>query len=166
MTTVPVSHEPEILSKDRALAQAAGQDWAIRLSVNVNADARRIFQALTVPEYIETWMVFPGQTHDSMIEAAEEENGFRLNHFAAGRKAASIRSSYLFRHQRKMRMFWSKERETGSVESIVDFRLRGNFGCSLLQMRHTAIDSFAEFDWHLSMWRNSLGKLASLLRSA
>ena len=34
-------------------------DWAIALSINVDADARRISQALTEPEYLEAWISCP-----------------------------------------------------------------------------------------------------------
>ncbi len=166
MATLLASHEPEALMRDRTAAQTTEKNWAINLSIDVDADARRIFQALTVPEYIEVWISLPDQTGDSVIQAAEEGNGYRLNHYAAGRRTVSIKSSYLFRHQRKMRMFWEKTLEANRFESLVDFRLRGNFGCSVLELRHTGMCSFVEFDWQLNLWHNSLGKLASLLRSA
>jgi hypothetical protein len=166
MATLLASHEPEILTRDRTAAPPFEKDWAISLSIDLDADARRIFQALTVPEYIEAWISLPDQTYDSVIQAAEEGNGYRLDHYAAGRRTVSIKSSYLFQHQRKMRVSWEKTLETYRFESMVDFRLRGNFGCSVLELRHTGMRSFAEFDWQLSLWHNSLGKLASLLRSA
>jgi hypothetical protein len=166
MATVLASHEPEILRDDCSVVWTSEKDLAINLSIDVDADARRIFQALTVPEYIETWITFPSQASDSIVQATEEENGYRIDHYAEGRRAVSIRSSYLFRHQRKMRMCWRKVRALNCDESVVDFRLRGNFARSVLELKHTAIESPAELDWLLRLWHNSLCKLASLLKSA
>lgn len=52
-------------------------------------------------------------------------------------------------------MFWEKTLEANRFESLVDFRLRGNFGCSVLELRHTGMCSFVEFDWQLNLWHNS-----------
>jgi hypothetical protein len=166
MATALASHGPENLAGNHFSSSTGENGWIINLTIDVDADARRIFQALTVPEYIEAWITLPGQSDDSVIQAAEEKNGYCIDHYVAGRRAVNIRSSYLFRHQKKMRMFWKKTRETSCLESLVDFRLRGNFGDSVLELRHMEIQTFADFEWHLSLWRNSLGKLASLLRSA
>ena len=118
------------------------------MSVDVHADARRLFQALTMPEYIEAWIQIPGNSNDSMTVAAPEANGFRLDHYAAGRKSVSINSSYLFCHQRKMRMSWRKTHEQSRADSVVDFRLRGNFGSSILELRHLALPTADEHRWH------------------
>jgi uncharacterized protein YndB with AHSA1/START domain len=166
MATALASHEPQILTSQVSAFEAASKDWAINLSIEVNADARRIFQALTVPEYIEAWIVLPNLTSDSKIQATEDADGYRLDHVTAGRKTVSIKSSYLFRHQRKLRMLWEKTRQTDCDASLVDFRLRGNFGSSVLELRHSEIRSLEEYDWHLGLWHNSLGKLASLLQTA
>ena len=38
---------------------ACKSDWNIAISVDLKADARRICQALTVPEYLEAWIRMP-----------------------------------------------------------------------------------------------------------
>ena len=125
--------EPETAARDCFPDHInADESLNISMSVDVHADARRLFQALTMPEYIEAWIQIPGNSNDSMTVAAPEANGFRLDHYAAGRKSVSINSSYLFCHQRKMRMSWRKTHEQSRADSVVDFRLRGNFGSSIL----------------------------------
>lgn len=140
--------------------------WAIAMSIAVDADAVRIFHALTVPEYLETWITMPGRAEDSAVVASPAENGYRLDHYAAGSLAVSITGSYLFCHHRKMRLSWRKSRKAASFESLVDFRLRGNFGSTILELRHTSIASAGEYLWHQALWRSSLNKLASLLKCA
>lgn len=144
----------------------SGLGWTIDLSIDVDADGRRIFHALTVPEYLEAWICVPGQAAGSSTIATQEENGFRLEHFSADRLAFKVVGSYLYCHQRKIRLFWRKMRHHAWAESLVDFRLRGNFGSSILELRHTALASADEYFWHRTFWLGSLAKLASLLQSA
>ena len=41
------------------------------------------------------------------------------------------------------------------ADSVVDFRLRGNFGSSIVELRHTALASADEYAWHDALWRRS-----------
>ncbi len=149
---------------------APESDWVIALSITVDADARRISQALTEPEYLEAWIVMPDQSpdhaKDSWIVASRNANGYRLDHCRAGRVISSVMGSFLFCHQRKMRLLWRSFGRTDLAESLVDFRIRGKFASSVLELRHTALRSSDEFHWHQELWRASLARLASVLRSA
>ena len=64
-----------------------------------------------------------------------------------------------------MRLFWRKTSNALCVESVVDFRLRGNFGSSIVELRHTALASAEEYAWHEALWGRSLQKLALLFGS-
>ena len=155
-----------IPSSDEYLRQTPETNWTIDLAIGVDADARRIFHALTVPEYLEAWIDMPDQAAGSRVVASQETNGYRLDHYSAGCAAVHITGSYLFCHQRKLRLFWRKICPHSSTESLVDFRLRGNFGSSILELRHSALDSADEFHWHSKLWQCSLEKLVLLFRSA
>jgi hypothetical protein len=141
-------------------------NWTIAISISVNADTRRIFQALTVPEYLEAWIDMPDRTTDSSIIASQDSNGYRLEHYLAEHMNVRIIGSFLYCHYRKMRLHWQRHFQRTRAESLVDFRLRGNFGSSILELRHTALGSLDEFLWHQRLWQGSLSKLTSLLRSA
>lgn len=141
-------------------------NWNIAMSIDLNADTRRICQALTVPEYLEAWICTPDQPAVSQVVASHEPNGYRLDLYVAGRVAVSFSGSYLMRRRRKMRLFWRTTRKPTCSESLVDFRLRGNFGSSILELRQTALASLDEYLWHQKLWHGSLKTLASILRSA
>ena len=145
---------------------ACKSDWNIAISIDVNADTRRICQALTVPEYLEAWIRTPDQPAASEIVASPEPNGYRLDLYVGGRVAVSFCGSYLMRRRRKVRLFWRTTRRPTCSESLVDFRLRGNFGSSTLELRQTALASLDEYLWHQRLWHRSLQTLASILRSA
>ena len=63
---------------------------SIALSIGVDADARRISQALTEPEYLEAWISMPNVAEDSRIVASKREDGYRLDQVRAGRAIASF----------------------------------------------------------------------------
>jgi hypothetical protein len=146
--------------------RAHTQDGSIAMSVCVNADAERIFQALTVPEFLETWISLPDRSNDSVLHATQHTNGYQLDHCCAGRMPTRITGYFLFCHRRKMRLVWRKAHGARHHRSVVDFRIRGNFGSSVLKLRHMELGSAEETLWHHELWQRSLERLASLLRSA
>jgi uncharacterized protein YndB with AHSA1/START domain len=147
--------------------ELAGESgWIIAKAVTLNADAGRISRALTLPEYIEAWICSPDLESGSRVVASSTGNGYRLEFGSPGRVSASVTASYLSRHRRKMRLTWRKKAKATLFESVVDLRLQGNFGSSILKVRHSALASMNEFMWHQQMWVLSLDRLASLMRSA
>jgi hypothetical protein len=161
-------HSPQTAPSKSGLSrdQIPEADFSIFRSIGVDADAHRIFSALTVPEYLEAWIRIPGAAPESLTLATMEGDGYRLDHLSAGQAALSIKGSYLFCHLRKIRLFWQKTSDALCASSIVDFRVRGNFGSSVVELRHTALDSAEELAWYGTLWRRSLEKLAVLLRSS
>ncbi len=148
-----------------AVLPAPGSNWPIALSISVDADARRIFRALTEPEYLEAWISMPDQAEGSSIVASKRANGYGLDHWRAGRVVTSIVGSFLFCHQRKMRLSWRNLCRPNLAGSLVDFRIRGNFGSSVLELRQTAFLSADDYLWHRTLWQRSLETLALILRA-
>jgi hypothetical protein len=142
--------------------RARKADWTIAITIGVIADPRRLLQALTVPEYLEAWISIPDMETGSSIVASQEARCYRLDHYCDGRLNMSITGACLFCNQRKMSFSWRKEGHSIGAESLVDFRLRGNSGSSILQVRHSALSSFEEYLWHQQLWHDSLHKLTSL----
>ena len=148
--------------------------FAIFKSIHVDADAGRISRALTEPEYLEAWISIPGAAPGSFTRASSQDNGYRLDHYSthysgrrfAHRSALTIKGSFHFCHLRKIRLLWHKTSNALCAESVVDFRLRGNFASSVVELRHTALASADEHAWHEALWRHSLQKLALLFGSA
>jgi hypothetical protein len=118
-----------------------------------------------VPEFLEAWIALPGAAPGEVI-ASPEENGYRLHQCIAGRVALRITGAFLFCHQRKIRLVWRKADGARHNRSVLDFRIRGNFGSSVLELRHMELDSTEEISWHRELWQGSLKRLASLLRTA
>src|SRR5260221_13791653 len=55
-----VGQQPARVGMNTLACLAEPTSWTVNLECKVGADTRRIFDALTVPEYIETWICVPG----------------------------------------------------------------------------------------------------------
>jgi hypothetical protein len=139
--------------------------WSIGTSICLNADVRRIFQLLTVPEYLEAWLRLPGDEADTRVEASSSANDFRLEFYSAENLRASITGSFLVCRQRKMLFTWLNLGVSPGC-SMVDVRLRGNFGSSILELHHTGLASAAEYFWQMSLWRASFERLVQLVKNS
>jgi len=144
--------------------------WKIGISISVNADARRLSQTFTEPEYLETWLCLPNHNGSSHAIAARTGNDYRLDLYCGETLSAVITGSYLVSHQRKMLLSWTRTSvRSGAANpslSFVDIRLRGNFGSSILELEHTGLNSAAEYFWQMAMWRASLEKLVGLMKNS
>lgn len=172
LETLQAPQEQEAKGFHPATVASLNENWAVFLSIGVNADARRISQALTEPEYLEAWITvpdqitMPGEERELSIVASKNANGFRLDQIHSGHVIASFVASFLFCHHRKMRLTWRNAACPDPPESLLDFRIRGNFGGCILELRHLGLQSAGEFLWYQQLWSASLPRLASILRSA
>jgi len=139
--------------------------WSIATSICLDADVRRIFQLITVPEYLEAWLCLPGCDSEVSVEASRQENEYRLEFSSAGDLKTSVSGSFLVCRQRKMLFTWLNL-GVSPGSSMVDVRLRGNFGSSILELRHTSLASAAEYFWQMSMWRVSFERLVHLVKNS
>jgi hypothetical protein len=159
------SRQPAPSQADLSSAPTRQNRLVLFKAIRVNADAHRISLALTASEYLEAWIHIPGAAPGSLTVAASQHNGYRLSHYSAHRAPLTLTGSFVFCHLRKMRLLWRKTADAYCTDSIVDFRLRGNFGSSFVELRHTALASADEYAWHEALWGRSLQKLALLFGS-
>jgi uncharacterized protein YndB with AHSA1/START domain len=138
----------------------------IAMRIDVDANKRRIYDALTIPEYIEAWLSLPGNHTGGRTMASQADKTFRFDHYTHDRLDLSITGSY--RACRRGRMFFSWRKSSAfnesrlAPESLVQIRLYGAFTKSILCLSHTGFCSDTEFRWHSEMWNRSLKKLQSL----
>ncbi len=136
---------------------------SIVVTVNINTIARRIFEALTVPEYQETWLSMPGQDDTSYIAATRIGQVYRLNRHGHSGIDVSIVGAYHVFRRNKLRFTWQKVGVSSTSETLVQIRLLGDFGRTSVHLIHTGLFSAEEYQWHLAMWTASLHKLTTLL---
>jgi len=142
--------------------QPINTPWSVSVTVSVNTIARRLFQALTVPEYLETWLRMPGDDTDCYIAALQNANCYRLDRYRRGGIDVSVIGSYRILRRNKLHFTWRQYAELSTPESLVQIRLLGDFGRTTVRLNHVGLTSREQHIWHQELWEKSLTKLASL----
>jgi hypothetical protein len=158
-TTRSLQHAPETLA--RGVVKDPALDRQISMKVRVNANTRRIFNALIEPEYRELWIRLPGQDQSGRIVALQSKDLFRIDYFQSQTLSLTILGSYCRCRQRKITFNWWKA-SSNAASSFVEIRLDGCFDGSILSLSHCGIVEKKEYLWHKEMWEESLAKLQEM----
>jgi len=137
----------------------------LSMEVSIRADARRLFHALTAPEYVELWLSIPGHHQDCWTIGTKSDHEFAIEHFCGGKRFVGISGKYAVCRRRNVMFTWRVEGSVCVPETQVDIRLRGDFERTTLMLRHTGFVSRHDFAWHHSLWNLSIGKLVALYGS-
>jgi uncharacterized protein YndB with AHSA1/START domain len=146
--------------------QFTSDHWTVLLEFSIRADARRLFHALTMPEYIETWISFPGHRLGCATVAATAHRDYVIQHQCKDKPAVSITGTYSVCQRHNLTFSWRVEGTPCVPESCVDIRLRGNFENTTLLLRHSGFESANHCAWHRALWSASIGKLIGLYDSS
>lgn len=138
---------------------------SVYFEFNVRADARRLFHALTVPEYLETWVSLPGHNLGCSMAAARSNQDYVIEHYCEGSPALRITGTYSVCRRRNVVLSWRVEGNLSIPETEVDIRLRGNFESTTLIVRHTGFAAEADCAWHKGLWTVSMRRLIALYDS-
>ena len=159
------------LQKQRELSagiQADGRPlivipWYVARTVSVDADRHRLFQALTVPEYMEAWISVPGTGKDQQIMASCTPESYRILARNGACLLACIGGFYRVCRRSKLVFTWKKGTTTAAgFSSLVTIRLLGDFARTTLCLSHSGLASKAEYLWHRAFWEGSLERLRAL----
>lgn len=162
MATQRLEFKPYGLEIPTRKVRAEDPPYAICASVRVRAETRRLFQALVVPEYLETWLRIPEEGASSSIVLMDGPNGFILQ--SADPKRVRILAGYTSWRRRRLSICWRLERNRLIKQSSVALRLIGDFECSVLSLCHTGLGSLEEYAWHHRLWTESLERLTKLFQ--
>src|SRR5579859_441908 len=122
----------EINSVARA---AEPPSWTVNLECKVGADTRRIFDALTVPEYIETWICVPGHHPECCNVTTRIAHGFQIELQCSSGPSKKFVATYCSFRKRKLSFSWRPAHGSEGQDSFVDIRLHGDFERSILRLR-------------------------------
>ena len=135
--------------------------WHIALTVNVNADRHRLYQALTLPEYMEAWVRLP-RAHCQEVAATCTAEGYRIVGRSGDGTEVSIGGTYRVSRRSKIVFTWKRGGASTLLPSLVMIRLLGDFARSTLYLAHSGLASKAEYAWQMEFWERSLGRLQAL----
>ena len=137
----------------------------VSLEVSIEADVRRLFHALTVPEYIEAWMSLPGERPGCSTMATRTGDDYLIEHSCEGRPSIAISGIYSVCRRRNVFFSWRVDGDLCVPQTEVEIRLSGDFERTRLLLRHKGFPSRHDHVWHGALWTASLEKLASLYGS-
>jgi uncharacterized protein YndB with AHSA1/START domain len=132
----------------------------IKVSKSVNADRNRIFQALTLPEYIDAWFVAPGSIPGSTAVTMGPDC-FIISYRKLEGDAERFVGSFKVLRKSKVQFSWKRDQFLETELSLVKIRLQGDFGRTTVQLIHVGVDE-SERQWYADLWDASLERLASL----
>ena len=132
----------------------------VEVSVKIPADSRRIFNALTIAEYLEAWLCFPGCDPFRGVAVSQTQKGFDINLTFAHRRYPSlkIRTAYLTREPYEVAFTWAKQPVLTS-ETTVIIDLNRTRSSTSLHLSHAGFIDNSDRRWHEVTWRASLEKL-------
>jgi uncharacterized protein YndB with AHSA1/START domain len=136
--------------------------WHIAMTESVNAERHRLFQALTLPEYIEAWMRVPGIRGDQQITVTCTQESYRISCSSSDALEVCIAGVYRVSRRSKMIFTWRKGTASNAPPSLVTIRLLGDFARTTMRLSHSGLASKAEYLWHRAFWESSMGRLRSL----
>ena len=140
--------------------------WTVQLELSIRAEIRRLFHALTAPEYIETWISIPGHQANCANVATKDQNDFVIAHLCDGVTTTRISGCLTVCERRNLAFSWRVDGDRHVGSSFVDIRLTGNFEYTTLHLKHDGFASREHYGWHRSLWSLSLGKLKRLYDAA
>jgi uncharacterized protein YndB with AHSA1/START domain len=162
MSTLAIAVERKLTKYFRSPDLSLRESFNIGVRVTLHSDASRIFETLTRPEFLETWITLPGDDAHCQVVASRQPGGYRFDHYRYGRRDRVISGEYRFCRRRKMLFSWRMTGDREGSESLVYIGLYGNFSDTILELHHRGIASVADYGWQQEMWNLSLDRLSKL----
>lgn len=138
---------------------------SVRSEASIHADIRRLFHALTDPEYLEAWLCVPGHCPGCSVSATRYDRDYHIEHSCEGRQSVVISGRYLVLRRRHVMFSWKVSGNVCVPGSEVEIRLYGDFERTTLSLQHSGFRSRHDSIWHQALWNVSIGRLVSLYGS-
>lgn len=149
---------------DTAAERESVQSLSVRSSAAFNVAPARLLNALTIPEYIETWLTAPDadEVRCSGNPAAGEPLSIELRQNR--RVSASIFADYKNITAQDLNVRWYLRSRTQTSVTQLRIAIRIVRADAFLHVRHTGFINPAEWSWHQDLWGLSLTKMLMVIR--
>lgn len=127
---------------------------------SVNADRNRLFQALTLTEYMDAWFVAPDSVAGSTAVTLGPDCFVVTYKLRDGGEQRFV-GSYKVLRRGKVQFAWRRDGLHEAASSLVRIRLQGDFGRTTVHLTHVGLNE-AEQSHYKMLWEASLERLASL----
>lgn len=148
-----LQERPVAIRSGNAGMIARGDEF--RTSVAIQAERRRILNALLAIEYMDIWLTMPGIDRLECRAEQQSPQRFSIDMFVEGVSVKSIYGSCL--HTKTDEITYLLER------SLVRIRLRcGPRKCSV-HLQHVGLSNSQEREWYAHVWSLSLTRLRGVM---
>ncbi len=135
------------------------------LSSAFQTDQKRVLYALSIPEYIETWLQPPvgEDLHLVFNPVAREE--FHLDFYRGNALQMSVCGACRVVRANQIQYAW-KITSPGlatAMETLVDLKLLSVSGGCVVELKHSGFKSALESAWCCKMWDESLTRLRGIM---
>jgi len=137
----------------------------VHTSVLIEAEYRRILYALTMPEYMEAWLRFPGAEKVECRAESQSPRNFRIRVEHTSALPRTIYGSCFFSRPNTITYLWDRTRMGSIAKSIVRMQLRTGPRMCALELSHSGACEKMQRESYRMMWRDSLAALRSLMES-
>jgi uncharacterized protein YndB with AHSA1/START domain len=160
MSTCTLIVHNESVSQKWAGHAASGQGTDVTFVKSVNADRNRLFQALSLGEYIDAWFVAPDSVPGS-TSVSMNPDCFLIGWDLLSGGQERFVGSYKVLRRSKVEFSWKRDSFQETSSSLVKIRLQGDFGRTTVHLTHVGV-SESEQLWYRLLWEASLERLAGL----
>ena len=135
----------------------------IALSFRFKADAGRVFYALSIPEYIETWLQAPHAGGLHFVFNSVTQESFSLDLYRGESLQAIVHGLCRVVGANQVRYVWKTTGLSGTTETRVDMKLLCDAAACVLALKHSGFKDANECVWCREMWYQSLERLSRLM---
>jgi uncharacterized protein YndB with AHSA1/START domain len=134
------------------------------ISIEIAADWRRVFHAITLPEYIEAWLQVPDVDRIECHPEWRSLTRFRIDPFPVNMPRRSIYGSCSLSRSDTIIYQWKGTHVDHRIQSKVEIRFNGGPQQCTLHLRHSGLVNEEERDWHSVLWERSFHTLRRVIR--
>jgi uncharacterized protein YndB with AHSA1/START domain len=147
-----------------SLESAIAPCFQVDLHIEIPAEQIRVFQAVTIAEYVEMWCASPRRSEVTCQSEVRPGGGYRLSVYRRGRSIFEVKGEFVVYEPFEM-IVCSLEHSTfpHSPRSFFTLKLDQSKEVTALVLAHTGLSSVEEADYFLTMWTKCLGRLKNLL---
>jgi hypothetical protein len=146
------------------LAATVGRpELDVAVSVEIEAESRRVLYALTIPEYMEAWLQMPDTEKLRCSSDSKAPNSFHIDLYPAKAPRARIKGFCLRLDPDRIIYLWRNPCTRSTGETMVDIHLKNGPGQCTINLKHRGFCNMEESLWHSRMWHRSLDKLGGLM---
>lgn len=155
--------QENILTNPGVMALVSERDRDVVHSVKIQADRERVFYALSIPEYIETWLRSPNEDELRFVFHSVTEETFRIDLYRANTVQTRIQGFCSVLNLNQIQYAWKITSLVTKTSTVVDMRLLAGPGGCTLGLKHSGFRDEAESGWYGQVWRRSLDTLCRLM---